>query len=1121
MLRMATARRGSVARLVALFALFGLGALAVLTYSTLTISNRTVRDQAEQRVSAVGQVSRALVREDVRGLEGVVEAYAARQRLQEAVTRGNVAEIRRHLDQLRESRPELSAAWVARPDGVIVDIVPETPGVVGQSFAHRDWYRGVVDANATYVAEAVEGAATGNPLVAPIVTPIEVEGTVVGILGSGYGLRDIDAFLEEFNRDQGFELTLTDQRGRVLATSTGGTALFDDLSDDPGIRAALGGLDVIIETNDDVVAAYAPIDDIGWTISASIPRAEVFAPLVSLRRTVLSIAGVLALVVLGGLALLTLLLRRQRGAEERGREAEERQRLLLDSTGDGIIGVDLDGTCVFANPAGARMFGYDVGELLSHDMHALLHDASDESGHSAADCPLQRSLNEGAQVQVDDETWRHRDRSPVPVEYSAFPLRSDGAITGAVVTVRDISERLLSQRELAAARDTALEANRLKSAFLANMSHEIRTPMNGVMGMTSLLLDTPLDPVQREYVETIRTSSDALLTVINDILDFSKIEAGRLDIEAIDYDIRTVVEQVAELLAGPAHDKGLELLLDIAPEVPEFVHGDPSRVRQILTNLVSNAVKFTNEGEVIIRLRVEGTAVPRLRFEVVDTGIGISPEIRDRLFAPFTQADVSTTRRFGGTGLGLTISRQLVELMDGTIGVESTPGRGSRFWFHLPLDVATTAPQPFTPRADLAGVHALIVDDNEINRRVLCDMIERWGMTGEAVTDGRKAIDLARERSREGRPFDIALLDFHMPEIDGIEVGRALSGDPETSATRLVMLTSAASRTEAAEAQSAGIVGYITKPIRRGALYTLLTGALGHEHASRDERPLVETGRSARLLVVEDNPVNQRITAYLLEKSGHRVDVAGNGIEALAMIRQGRYDAVLMDVQMPEMDGWEATEELRRRERHEGVETRLPVVGLTAAATGDDIERCFGAGMDDVVTKPVREEDLLSTVDRWTGARADFASPAAPDEPRPTTSGAGDGPPHKRAADLDDETLMSLVDLDPDGSQGVVDRLSASFVEEAAARVAELRDAAAESDADAMRRSAHRLKGSSLYFGARLVSHIARTLEDQGRDEHLEGASDLVEQLDAEVERLRTELPAALDRLRRSRQDHS
>ncbi|HEX7168198.1 MAG TPA: response regulator, partial [Acidimicrobiales bacterium] len=498
------------------------------------------------------------------------------------------------------------------------------------------------------------------------------------------------------------------------------------------------------------------------------------------------------------------------------------------------------------------------------------------------------------------------------------------------------------------------------------------------------------------------------------------------------------------------------------------------------------------------------------------TGVGVNEAARSSLFAPFSQGDVSTTRKYGGTGLGLTISRQLVELMGGEIGADSEFGRGSRFWFRLPMVLAENPPEPFVPRPDLAGLRALVVDDNQVNRRVVCEMVSKWGVKGEAVDGARSAIDAAVTAAAAGKPFDVAILDFHMPGMDGIELASVLASDPSTGQPRLVMLTSAPSRGDASRAQAAGVLGYITKPIRRGALYAVLAQAMGAAPDRQATAPLRETIGGSHVLVVEDNPVNQRVAAHMLEKYGHRVDVVGTGIEALHAVATIPYELVLMDVQMPEMDGWTATEELRRREAASGGR-RVPVVGLTAAATAEDVRRCLDVGMDDVVTKPVGEGDLVAAVARWTtrvfdqdteaGEVADEASDVA--VARASANGEG--------ADIDDDALDMIVELDPDGAKGVLDRLRESFLDEADARVVELKEAVAASDAETVRSAAHRLKGSSLYFGARGVTESCRQLEDMGRSGSLSGAVPVVDALASELARLRVDLPAAIARLRSAR----
>jgi len=657
-----------------------------------------------------------------------------------------------------------------------------------------------------------------------------------------------------------------------------------------------------------------------------------------------------------------------------GRRQSERFRSLVHNSSDLITVVDENAIALYQSPSSIRVLGYEPEAVVGTKLTDLLH-PSDKADVIAAFADVYDRPGDTIDLIF---RLRHHDGTWVTMEGGIRNVIADKAVGGFVVNTRDVTEREEIAAQLAAARDEAIDASRTKSEFLASMSHEIRTPMNAVIGLTGLLLDTPLDAEQSEYATGVRNAAEGLLDIINGILDFSKVEAGKIELETVDFDIGELAEDVVALLGDAAHAKDLELLAHCSPDLPRSLRGDPTRLRQILVNLVSNAVKFTAVGEVVLRVRVVGTGVgtATVRFEVSDTGIGIAPQDQARMFDPFSQADSSTTRRFGGTGLGLAIAKQLIELMGGDLGCESVVDEGSTFWFEVPLALqASAATDGPVHVPDLEALRALIVDDNATNRLILREQLSSWGMHPDETDNGRAALDVMRAAAGRGEAYDLAILDLNMPGMDGLELARTIAAEPSIADARLFLLSSSG-RVAREASEAAGLSATLTKPVRQSELFNcLIAGLQVADVAKEPEQAIISTTQAethAHVLLVEDNTMNQLVATRMLAKLGVRVDVAENGLEALDALGQHRFDAVLMDCQMPEMDGYEATREIRRREAATG--HHVPIIAMTAAAMDGDREACLATGMDDYITKPISPEDIDAALKRWI---ADSPAPAA------------------------------------------------------------------------------------------------------------------------------------------------
>jgi PAS domain S-box-containing protein len=787
--------------------------------------------------------------------------------------------------------------------------------------------------------------------------------------------------------------------------------------------------------------------------------------------------------------------------------ASAQRQAIVDNAADGILTLDTAGEVQSFNPAAEIIFALPAASVIGHHTSNIIPTIDQYLTGEHAE-----NVHNGA-LRGHEIVGIRGDGATVPLEIT-ISTTLIGPLRFYICLVRDITERKRTERELKEAKEVAEAASLTKSEFLANMSHEIRTPMNAVIGMTGLLLDTPLSDEQHDYVETIRVSGDALLAVINDILDFSKVESGKLELEQQPFDLRECIEAALELLAGRAAEKGLDLAYLVDNATPAMVIGDVTRVRQILINLVGNAVKFTAQGEVVVAVtsRPLGAEQYELRFDVRDTGIGIPSERMDRLFMSFSQVDASTTRRYGGTGLGLAISKRLTEAMGGTMSVTSTPGVGSTFSFTVHVEAAPTPLRVYLHGTQplLKGKRLLIVDDNATNRHILSRQAQSCGMWTQDAALPHEALEWIERGDR----FDLAILDMQMPEMDGVMLGQAIREFRDGNVLPLVMLTSLGRRD--IDAQAVDFAAYLTKPIKSSQLYDVLINIFAGEPTVVRQtvgKPLIDASMAERIplriLVAEDNTINQRLAIQILQKMGYRADIAGNGVETINALDRQPYDIILMDMQMPEMDGLEATRIICQRwERSE----RPRIIAMTANAQQSDRELCLAAGMDDYVTKPIRVPELQAALERW-GPRIHHNEQHKPGPRAASSTGSLARPPtqpdHAGPA-LDPGVIAGLRELQIEGEPNLVAALVELFITETPPMLASMRQAVTDAQADQLRRTAHSLKSSAANLGAHAMTALCAALEKHGAANTLSASGPLLTQLDHEFERVCAALEAIL-----------
>jgi signal transduction histidine kinase/CheY-like chemotaxis protein/HPt (histidine-containing phosphotransfer) domain-containing protein len=987
----------------------------------------------------------ARLREAVTALSQHIEEYVANhthavQSLAAALADPKLSssDRQRLVDAYPKVYPGFITLFDADRAGVVQEIFPSresaTPPIVD-----RAYFIDAMRNQRVAVSDVILGRLSHVPIITIAVPIVYANGDVAGVAGGSLELSKFGRFADDFGTLADAQITVLDHLDRVVyASGAAGFSALQNLAQDDLVRTSgqpSGGLykyrrPIAGANGSSRIVASALMPSLGWKVFIE-------QPLLTLR---LQSTGYYAITL--GLILLAL-------------------------------GAAVLGARAFAG-AVTRPLEEVVSVVRNISAHGGQAEAQLSSNPPAEIADLLQDVN-GMQTRLSD-SYQQLEQALIHRERLNLELR---ALTEDLD--RKVRERTV---ELAAATRVAEEANRAKSEFLANMSHEIRTPLNGIIGMTELALDTSLSFEQREYLTMVKSSADSLLVILNDILDFSKIEMGKLELEEIPFSVRDHLADLLKPLALRAEQKDLEVVAHVLPDVPSVAVGDPGRLRQVLVNLVGNAIKFTERGQILVQVEAETRSAEAavLHYFVSDSGIGIADDKQRTIFEPFKQADGSTTRRFGGTGLGLAISLTLVDLMGGRIWLESAPHEGSTFHFTVRLGLTGARPEP--PSVNLTDLPVLIVDDNSVNRRVLHDLLLRWKMRPTAVESGGAALQALLEANEQGHPFALVLLDANMPEMDGFEVARRIRDEGKLSAT-IMMLSSSGQDDESKKCRDVGIATHLTKPVDQRELLGAIARVLAHEPGQRASMPssmlpadLPE--RRLHVLLVEDNPVNQRLAASLLERRGHKVAIANNGREAVDAIQGHQFDVILMDVQMPEMGGFEATVAIRALER-DGT-ARVPIVAMTAHAMKGDRERCLAAGMDEYLTKPLDPRQLCLLVEQMAAGRA----PAEADQ-----SVASD--------------VSALVLARVGGDRELLAEISRLFVDDAPQHLDRIRQALDARDGDALLRAAHGLKGAAANFDAEGVVSAARRLEEIGRAQPFDAdnSSEAAwRALSAEIERL-------------------